>query len=180
MAYVTPPTFTAATTATAADVNILGDDIKYLKAQTDLAVFSGMFAKRTTNQSISDSTDSDVTLTTEVWDNGGWIAVSATTATLPAGAIPAGFTTVAIDIRAAALFAGNTVGARRLIINQSGTQIYSKAIEATGTGGLTVDFSILWPAVAGDTFKLQVWQNSGGALNLSSAYLSLSVYRPIS
>ena len=180
MAYTTPPTFVSSTTATAADVNILGDDIVYLKAQTDQAVFSGFYANRSTNQSIPDSTDTDVTLTTESWDQGGWIAVSATTATVPASAIPAGYTNVIVDIRCAAHFAGSAVGARRLIINKSGTQFASQAIDAPGTSSLSVAFSTLIDAAAGDTFRIQVWQDSGGALNILSASLSVAVFKPLS
>jgi hypothetical protein len=180
MAYTTPPTFSSGTTATASDAQILSDDIAYLKAQTDLAVFSGVRATRTTNQSIPAATDTDVTLTAEVWDQGGWIAVPATTATVPASAIPPGYTTVVLDIRVGVIFTGNAVGGRRAIISQNGTQIYIKGMDAPGTSGLMVDFTMLAPAVAGDTFTVQVWQNSGGTLTITSANMSLAVFRPLS
>src|SRR4051812_41994658 len=123
MAYTTPPTFSAGTELAAADLNLLGDDIAYLKAQTDLAVLSGCVVSRSTSQSISDSVYTDVTFTTEVIDQGGWIAVSSTTVTVPAGAIPSGYTTVALDVRPVAQFASNATGKRSAIVTQNGSTI---------------------------------------------------------
>ena len=42
MAYATPPTFTGGTELTAADLNILGDDIVDLDARVDARAFSGV------------------------------------------------------------------------------------------------------------------------------------------
>lgn len=180
MAYTTPPTWSPDTIVASSDLQILSDDITYLKGQTDLAVFSGAYATRGTNLSVSDSTDTDVTLTSETWDEGSWIAVTSATFTVPASAVPPGYTTVIVDIRANVLWAGNSSGARRIIINKTGTQIRSKAHDMYSASAFPQDLAVLEPAVAGDTFKLQVWQNSGGALNVSSASLSVSVYRPLS
>lgn len=180
MAYSTPPIWTPGAVVAASDLQIQSDDISYLKDRSDALIFNGMYATRTTTQSISNSTDTDVTLTTEIWDVGSWIAVSATTATVPASAIPTGYTNVVIDIRASVLWAGNATGARRLIINQTGTQIYSLAFNPGSASGFPIHFAILAPAVAGDTFKLQVNQTSGGALNISSASMQLAMYRALS
>src|SRR6478609_8306921 len=122
MAYVTPPTFTASTTSTAADVNILGDDIVYLKARSDALIFSGVRVDRNgSNQSIPDSTWTAVSFTREIIDQGGWIAVTSTTITVPAGAIPAGYTTVIVDADMYATFAANTTGIRKARVLRNGS-----------------------------------------------------------
>lgn len=181
MAYSTSPTFTPGTELAAADLNQLGDNITYLKAQTDLAVLSGTLVTRTTNQSISNNSYTDVTFTTEVFDQGGWIAVSATTITVPASAIPPGYTTVALDIRPTAQFASNATGKRSAIVTQSGTTIISASLAADSSSNTDIPLtSTLVSAVVGDTFKLSVYQNSGGSLNLVAARLVVAVYRPIS
>ena len=120
MAYVTPPTFTPASELAADDLNILGDDIVYLKAQADMAVLSGVRAARTTTQSIPDATPTEIIFTAETFDQGGWIAVTATTATVPSSAIPPGFTVVALDVRIGVNFAANATGYRKATVMQNG------------------------------------------------------------
>ncbi len=179
MAYVTPPTFTAGTTGTAADVNILGDDIKYLKAQTDQAVLSGCVVTRAASQSIPNNTATLISFTAEVIDAGGWIAVTSTTVTVPAGAIPAGYTTIAVDCRMDATFATNATGYRRASIMKNGAQILGPVVDA-GSGQVTVVIgSTITTAVAGDTFTLEVQQTSGGSLNVTGA-LTVVVFKPVS
>jgi hypothetical protein len=179
MAYVTPPTFTPGTELAADDLNLLGDDIKYLKAQTDQAVLSGCVVTRAASQSIPNNTATLMSFTAEVIDAGGWIAVTSTTVTVPAGAIPAGYTTIAVDCRISATFATNATGYRRATLLKNGTPVVGPVVDA-GSGQVTVvSESCITTAVAGDTFTVEVQQTSGGSLNVTAG-LTVVVFKPVS
>lgn len=180
MAYTTPPTFVAGTELAADDLNLLGDDIVYLKAQADLAVLSGTRASRVTTQSIPNNTATPISFTVETFDQGGWIAVTSTTFTVPAGAIPSGYTTVALDVRVGVNFAANATGYRKATVTQNGSPVLAPQVDASTTSVNNVNESTILTAVAGDTFQVEAYQNSGGALNIGSAYLILAVFKPVS
>lgn len=179
MAYSTPPTWSPDTIVASSDLQILSDDIAYLKAQTDQAVLSGVQATRTSTQSIPNTTATEISFTTETFDQGGWIAVTATTFTVPSSAIPAGFTRVLLDVRVGTNFATNTAGYRQVSVKQNGSSILAPTRDAISTTSTNVNESRFTTAVAGDTFTVEAYQNSGGALNIISAYLSLTVDRAI-
>src|SRR5690349_21481646 len=109
MAYTTPPTFVADDPLAAADLNILGDDIAYLKAIADGVGFSGTRVTRAASTSISNNTDSAITFTAEPTDVGGWFS-SGTNVVVPAGAIPAGYTTIAVDVIGQTSWTANGTG----------------------------------------------------------------------
>lgn len=181
MAWVTPPTETAGAVLAAADLNVIRDDLTYLKAQTDLAVFSGFGVDRNgATQSIPNATWTLITFTREGYDAGGWIAVSSDTATLPAGAIPAGYTTVIVDARMVVTFAANAVGIRKAQIVRTGATFVTNAYSAASADTTDLIGSALTTAVSGDTFQLQVYQSSGGALNIATAAMSVCVFKPLS
>lgn len=180
MAWTTPPTFVADTELAADDLNLLSDDLNYLKSRTDAATLSGVAVNRNgVAQSISDSSWTAVSWTTEIFDEGGWIAVTSSTITVPAGAIPAGYTNVLLDIRFIVTFAANSTGKRKARVTKNGSSVFSDSDAADSD---TTDLGQAWPisAAAGDTFQLEVWQNSGGALNASAVALSIVMDKPVS
>ena len=181
MSYTTPPTFTAGTVLTAANLNILGDDIVYLKGITDGVTFSGYKIDRSGagSQSIPDATDTDVTFTTEVFDSGGWWS-SGATSTVPAGAIPSGYTTVAVMFIALVRFVANGTGGRKILILKNGSEVDSVNYSAISGDTTTVTLTGFTTCVAADTFKMQVRQSSGGALNMDVARLTLVRYAAVS
>lgn len=179
MAYTTPPTFAPGNVLDASQLNVLGDDIVYLKAQADAVIFSGAAAACGT-QSIPNATTTQIIFTSETFDIGGWIAVSSPTFTVPASAIPAGFTTVVVDVRVHTDFAGSAVGARQFIANQNGSQVMADSGTADAATNTHQEGSVLTPAVVGDVFTLDVVQTSGGSLNIVGVTMSVTVYAPLS
>jgi hypothetical protein len=172
VAYVEPPTFVAETEATAADANILSEDIRYLKGQVDGLTASGTDQRRAANQSISNNTDTEISFDTEDFDIGGWYS-SGTDVIAPAGAFPDGVTELLGVFRGRASFASNSTGKRRIQIHRNGTWFASMEVSANDSGDTdfsVVDFSIFQE---GDVFTLVVRQTSGGALNVTEANLAV-------
>lgn len=173
MSYTTPPTFVAGDPLAADDLNVLGDDIAHLKGLSDGFTVSALQVSRTTNQATSDSTDTYVNFTTENFDIGGWFPGSGTTVTVPAGAVPAGATTIGLWLTGMVKFAANSTGKRTAEIHVNGSSIGGQ----TGPGLDGGDNTIIYIAgelavvAAADTIKLNAKQTSGGALNIISAKL---------
>lgn len=175
MAYTTPPTFVSGDPLLAAELNVLGDDIVYLAGVAAGVTFSGVKISRGTNQSIADSTAVDISFTTEVLDYGAWWS-SGTTITVPAGAIPASYTTIAIAVNATIRYAINGTGARRLYVTKNGSVEETSPSVSALSGENTYASVNTWIEVAaGDTITLQAYQSSGGALNAES--IKLAIYR---
>lgn len=178
MSYTAPPVFVADDVLEADQLNVLGDDIAYLKAITDGVVFSGVRVTRSAATSIADNTWTAVTWTTEVYDIGSWWG-SGTNVVVPAGAIPAGFTTIAVHCIFNTSFAANGTGYRgiRLLVNGSSEVAQtipgfsSDTAIIIGTGYVIVE--------AGDVLTAEVFQNSGGALNASSIQLVAVRFLPV-
>ena len=53
-------------------------------------------------------------------------------------------------------------------------------MDASTTSVNNVNESTILTAEAGDTFTVEAYQNSGGSLNIGSAYLILAVFKPVS
>jgi hypothetical protein len=170
--YTTPPTFTAGTVLTAADLNILSDDIEYHNGLLDGISLSGAQVTRVANQSISTSTDTNISWDTENEDFGGWYS-SGTAIVVPAGAIPAGITSIGIDAHCSAKFATDSAGKRRITLLKNGSSFGSKKRTAIDDDVTDMDLTEFTTAEAGDTFALQVWQNSGSSLNVTQAKLTI-------
>lgn len=180
MPYTTPPTFVSGGTVTASNLNILSDDIEYLYGISQGVTFSGAQISRSTNQSISDSTDTNISWNAESFDYGGWWS-SGTALTVPAGAIPAGYTNIAVLAIARAKFASNTTGNRKLTVLKNGSEVGSTALGGVGGGDTTLVWLVeLFTVAAADTVAVQVYQTSGGALNVTAASISLVRYAPAS
>lgn len=73
-------------------------------------------------------------------------------------------------------FAANATGARQVYINKNGSALLGVPAFATQgmatSDGIMSGMSCPIPVVAGDTIQLQVWQNSGGALNVVTGFYS--------
>jgi hypothetical protein len=174
MAFTTPPTFIAADPLAAADLNILGDDIAYLKAIADGLTFSGVSVSRAAATSISTATDTDITFTAEAFDYGSWWS-SGISAVVPASAIPAGFTTIAVALVFRAVFATNATGYRAIKVMVNGSATKAPTIGAVSGAATEQNFTTVEIVAAGDTLGMAVLQTSGGSLNVSSS--SMLVYR---
>ncbi|MGH3878072.1 MAG: hypothetical protein ACRDSK_13665 [Actinophytocola sp.] len=128
-------------------------------------------ARRSTTQSIPNDVNEPITWNSESFDNDGMISVPSDTITVQTG----GFYVVV----AACEFAGNTNGYRRLLLVHNGTAFayQSTAIANTLTIGLNACGG--FNCVAGDTIRVWVRQNSGGALNVNADLTHVSVFRVV-
>jgi hypothetical protein len=178
VAYVTPPTFNSGDVLAASDLNILGDDIKYLKGITDGVGFSGCRVTRAAATSTTSGSLYTVSFTAEAFDYGGWYS-SGTNVVVPAGAIPAGYTTIAVDCIASAVFAVNGTGRRFVIIKQNGTSIGGPSVSADSGEDTLLQAIGVGIVAAGDILTLDVKQTSGGALNVSSMNLFVLRRAPV-
>lgn len=177
MAYSSPPTFISGATLTAAQLNTLGDDLNYLKGVTDGVVASGVQINRTSSTSIADTTYTNITWQSEAFDYGSWYS-SGTNIVCPAGAIPAGFTTILVHCVIRVQFATNATGLRRVLLLKGGVEFARQTF-----GGLTGDptdiVMVDYTTVAsGDIITAQVYQTSTGALNLTTAILTVIRHAP--
>lgn len=173
MAYTEPPTFVSSTVLTAADQNILSEDIRYLKGQTDAAAASAVKLNRTSAQSIPNDTWTEVTWNNELMDIGGWWS-SGTDIIAPSDH-PAGVTTYFVDIPVVAVFATNATGSRGVRILLDGSVIegnqYSIGAPSADPASMSFNMSLSEVAEAG-VITMEVYQSSGGALNLSGCVIT--------
>jgi hypothetical protein len=126
----------------------------------------GARATRSTTQVISNTTVTDITLTTETEDSNGWFAPTSATFTVPADEPPGlAACTARVDVT-------GTAATRRFI-----------QIAHSATGNYRFDFDldssvaacVVVPYTAGETFKVQIYQATGGDVDLTNA--EVSVYR---
>lgn len=174
MAYVAVPTFVANDPLAADDLNIIGDDIDYLKAIADGLVFSGCDVTRVAATSIANTTSTAISFSAEVYDYGSWFS-SGTNVVVPVGAIPSG-TIIAVMVSGRTLFASNATGYRRLYLLKNGTPFASPKVGAINGDTTDMDVMRITTAVVGDVFTMEVYQNSGGALNVTNSQLTVVRY----
>lgn len=181
MAYSTVSTKAIGDAIAASDWNTyIRDNLADHEARLGGQSFSGCLLTRTTNQSIPDATLTNVTWTAETVDQGGWFPSSGTTVTVPAGALPSGYTYVLVQMACQLYWDGNAAGTRRILFLQNGSEVQTLYLSPPSTAMMGMPLtSMLLRAVPGDTFSVQVSQTSGGALNLLGATqtLYLSVER---
>ena len=173
MAYVDPGTFASSGVLTAAEMNVVGDDLRYLKAMSDGTLFAGVSLLRTTTQSIPDSTYTDVSWSSSPIDVAGWWT-SGATVTVPSAVIPPGYTTAYLEVNATARFNANGTGSRGIVVLQNGGTVEA----ASFTSGLPSDTTpvaiTVWiAAAAADAIRVQVYQSSGAALLVNQCSLHL-------
>lgn len=178
MSWTDPPTWTAATLTSSQMNQYVSANLTYLKGIADGLTFSGVQLRRTATQSISSGAWEEVTWQTESggFDYGSWWA-SGTDVIVPSGAIPAGYTTIACQVIARTNFAANATGWRGVRILVNGT--YTEKAAGNGLSGDVTEVSAFDFVVvgAGDIITTEVYQNSGGALNISATDTKLTVVR---
>jgi hypothetical protein len=179
MAYTAPPNFVAGDPLTEADLDILSDDISYLYGISQGVTFSGCQLRRTGTQSITTNTWTPVTWQTESggFDIGGWWS-SGTNIVVPSGAVPAGYSTIAVDVQSSTNFAANTVGQRYIRVLVNGSETEKSSFVALG-GGDNTDVRVVDAVVvaAGDIITVEVYQASGSTLTISASNTKVTVER---
>lgn len=178
MSYVSERTWATGDVVAQSDLNqYLRDNVDYLKAISDGLSFSGAQVNRVAATSIPDATSTAITWTTEVFDYGGWYS-SGSTLVVPAGAIPSGFTTIAVMVVARTLFASNSTGRRRIYVMKNGSAVASPSVSAVNGDETEINVTAFTTCVAADTISLEVYQNSGGSLNVSNTTITVVRFAP--
>lgn len=179
MAWTTPKAWTSET-LTSSDMNTyISDNLSYLKGITDGVGFSGVEALRGSNQSLTNATDTAVSFTSEGFDYGGWFGGSGTAVTVPAGAIPSGYSTVAVGIYVRGRFASNGTGYRRLTLVINGTDEAAMSVDANTGAETEVAFTDFALVSSGDILTLEAYQSSGGSLNLEVCSMRVIRHAPV-
>jgi len=80
------------------------------------------------------------------------------------------------QILAAVTFAANATGTRRVAIYKNGTIVYEIAQPATASAAHAVVVNDVISLVPGDYLELCAYQDSGGALNSTAAFLAATLY----
>lgn len=180
MAWTTPPTFVDGQILTAAQMNqYVTDNENYLYGISQGVTFSGTRVTRAASTSISDSTDSAITFTAEAYDYGSWYT-SGTNVVVPSGAIPSGFTTIALLCVGSTTWTANGTGRRYTYVKQNGTVIAGASV--TGDAGEDM-FQVTPPGFivvsAGDIITLSLKQTSGSGLAAYNSQLIVVRFAPV-
>lgn len=127
---------------------------------------TGVSLYKSANQSIATATSTQITWDSERWDTNGFHDTSTNNQriTIPSG--KAGY----YQVNCYVSFANNTSGVRSGTINKNGsTAVIGGDLQAQGAGAYTVMiYSGIVNAAVGDYFTANMYQNSGGNLNVVS------------
>lgn len=179
MAFVTPPVFVAGTALAAADLNVLGDDLNYLDAFANAQAGAGVSLLRGTSLSVVTATYTDVPWASAPIDITGWWTTG-TDITVPSGLVPPGYSSVAVEIQAAARFDANGTGSRGIEVLLNGGVVEVPFSTSAIAGETTPVAVTVWPrCVDGDVIKIAVYQSSGGTLNCNHANAHIKRLFPI-
>ena len=130
----------------------------------------GARVSRGAQQTISNNTVTSLAFDTETYDNGSMHSTVTNNSRLTAA------TTGYYIITGGVSWTANAVGIRQLTVFLNGTTtIQSTYVTATAALGVDQNISTLYKLTAGDYVELQVYQNSGGNLDVSRS----SDYSPI-
>lgn len=125
-------------------------------------------AYRTTNLTIGNGALTDVTLTTEEFDNTSMFAPTSTIITTPLFGLYA--------VTGSAQFTANATGGRQIVLLKNGVQVPGAGCEVPTSGGTFTTRLTLATTVqcaVSDQLKLQVLQTSGGNLDILNARFSV-------
>jgi translation elongation factor P/translation initiation factor 5A len=119
---------------------------------------------RSSNQSISDSTDTIVTFDSERYDTAALHSNVSNTGRLTAPIAGKYLITVGLE------FASNTSGRREIRLLLNGSTIIAQDIRAGSISGITSPMTLttVYALAQNDYVEVQVWQNRGGNLNVLS------------
>ncbi len=180
MAWVDPPDWSPGQVPTAAQFDqYITENTAYLYAVSQGLTFSGCQVSRVANQSIADDNDENISFDTENFDIGSWWS-SGAIVDVPAGAVPAPFTSIAVLVICLARFVVDSTGKRRIELLKNGASYERLKLVSLDDDATTMSFSAITTVVAGDNLKMNVWQNSGGALDVDLARLTVVRLAPVS
>lgn len=178
MPYTPPPTFVSGAVLTAAQLNILGDDIAYLKDHTDdNPPWHAVQAYRNAAQTLSTGSATAITLDGgENFDTDAFhsTVTNPTRLTLPTGLVTSG-KTAAVLLQGYGTFDSNATGYRRLRFLKNGTGEAVATVNPITGVATSVNLTGLTSGVGGDYFEIEALQTSGGNLDITGISFGLVV-----
>ena len=127
--------------------------------------FSGCALTQSSAQSISNTTQTDLTFDTETFDTDGYHSTSSNTAriTIPSG--KGGYFLVTARVS----YASNSTGSRGLWLNKNGTSVATSFGQPSSTGDITtIQINHIMSLAVGDYITMNAYQGSGGSLNTAT------------
>lgn len=181
MAWTDPQTWTAGSILTAAELNEqLRDNMSYLKAVADGVDFSGVQMKRGADQNVATATPEYINFDAQVFDYGGWWDIGTPRkAIVPVTAIPTGKDAIIIFVSVRTRWDSNATGLRRVSIHINGTSVGTTNVEAVSGADTEVYMADFASVGAGDHVQIEVYQSSGGNLDMALGLASVVKYAPI-
>lgn len=172
MPYVDPDYAVSGDPASSDAYNIVVDDVKDHEDRLVGQEYQAVLVKRVTNQTINTASWTEANFTSEDIDLGGWFSGSGTDVIVPANAIPADLTTIAVRISMYARFNTNGTGTRRcrIAVNGSASDNFFQGASLSSDPSTVSGFDLVVVAAA-DVITLEVYQDSGGSLALTGARL---------
>ena len=138
--------------------------IKWAAASGGTPTFVGVRVFKSSSQSISNSTVTDLTFDSETFDTDAFHSTSSNTDRLTVPAGKAGKYLVIAKMS----FAGGTSGIRQVYIYKNTTDIDVVTWQNTSNSNADMCLSTIVDLTVGDYVKMACWQNNGGALNANS------------
>jgi hypothetical protein len=121
-----------------------------------------------------------VSFTSETIDVGGWYSGTGTDIIVPAGAVPAGYTVIACDVSVRGRFASSATGYRRIRILVNDVAQCAQSFDANSGAETEVTATDIIFVNATDVVTVDVYQTSGGALNLETCTVTVARRSPVS
>lgn len=178
MSWTTPKTW-GSEILTSSDMNTyVRDDLLYLYGIAQGVTFSGVDLSRAASTNISDSTTTPITWTAETFDYGGWWS-SGTDITVPAGAVPTGYTTIALLVFGRTKFASNGTGSRAIQLLVNGSELMAASISALSGEVTEVLLSNFIIVEAGDIITMNLYQTSGTTVAATSTAIRIARLAPV-
>jgi hypothetical protein len=134
------------------------------------STFAGVRVFKSSAQSISNSTVTDLTFDSETFDTDAFHSTSSNTDRLTVPAGKAGKYLVIAKMQ----FAGGTNGIRQVYIYKNTTDIDLITWQNTSNSNADMCLSTIVDLTVGDYVKMACWQNNGGALNANSGTTATS------
>lgn len=136
--------------------------VSLLPGRSTLAVGDKIMctASRTSSQSISNNTVTTLIFNADVTDTTGSLNTSTGVYTVPRAGTAV--------VMASTLWTGSATGSRQIRIRKGSSQVGGAAQDSPGANNFSLVCFAQFPVLAGDTIDVQLFQNSGGALNAAA------------
>jgi len=141
------------------------DGVEWAAIPASTPTFSGCGLSQSGAQSISNTTQTDLTFDTEAFDTDAYHSTSSNTAriTIPTG--KGGYFLVTARVS----YASNSTGTRGLWLRKNGTEVATSFTQPVSTGDITtVQINQVMALAVGDYITMNAYQGSGGALNTAT------------